>query len=137
MSFSLPTDKRSDGRNNIFCWARSTKGVFDNGIDWFIGTLRNEDGSKDDGSCEKYYFSFSFPVLDHRSIFPFDFARDFWTVKGKRFSFEGKQRLSNFVVWPSRCSQNSKKWAFRGVWVKTTVSRRSARYIPTCNFCFQ
>ena len=31
-----------------------------------IGTLRNEDGSKDDGSCEKYYFSFSFFVLDHR-----------------------------------------------------------------------
>ena len=28
-----------------------------------IETLRNEE---DDGSCEKYYFSFRFSVLDHR-----------------------------------------------------------------------
>ena len=39
-----------------------------------VGTLRNEDESKDDGSGEKYYFSFNFSVLDHRQIFPFDFA---------------------------------------------------------------
>ena len=31
-----------------------------------LGTLRNEDGNKDDGSCEKKKFSFSFSVLDHR-----------------------------------------------------------------------
>ena len=40
-----------------------------------IGTLRNEVGSKDDdGSCKKYYLSFSFSVLDHRYIFAFDFT---------------------------------------------------------------
>ena len=36
-----------------------------------VGSLRN----KDDGSYEKYYFPFSFSVLDHRYIFPFDFAQ--------------------------------------------------------------
>ena len=57
----------------------------------------NEDRSKDDGSCEKYYFSFSFSVLDHQWIFPFDFARDTRTEKVKRFNLEDKQGLSNFV----------------------------------------
>ena len=84
-----------------------------------------EDGSKDHGNCEKYHFSFSFSVLDH-----------WWrTGKGKRFGLEGKQRLLYFAVWRSSCHRTP-KWAFRGVLVKTMMSQRSARYIPTCNFCF-
>ena len=70
--------------------------------DFVIETLRNEDRRNDDGSCEKYYFSFIF------CTFSCDFAWDFRTVKGKRFSLEGKQRLSNFVVWRSRCPQDPK-----------------------------
>ena len=31
-----------------------------------LGTFKNKAGSKYDGNCEKYYFSFSFSVLDHR-----------------------------------------------------------------------
>ena len=76
-----------------------------------IGNLRNQDGRNDNCSCEKYYFLFSFSFLDHRQIFHFGNSR---TEKGKSFSLEGKQRLSNFVVWRSRCPQIPKSellWA--------------------------
>ena len=46
-----------------------------------LKTLRNKDESNHDGSCEKCYFLFSFSVLDHLLIFPFDFCTRFSNTK--------------------------------------------------------
>ena len=40
--------------------------------------------------CEKYSFSFTFFVLYHRYILPFDFAQDSRIGKAKMLSLEGK-----------------------------------------------
>ena len=44
--------------------------------------------------------------------------------------------MVSFCSLTSTLPTEPQKWAFRGVSVKKTVSRRPVRYIPTCNFCF-
>ena len=93
-------------------------------------TIKNKVGSKDDGQCEKLYFSFSFSSLDHQQLFPSDFSKASQTGEAKRFSLEGKLKIAKFCCVTFTLSTEPQKWAFRGVSsVKATVSRWWAPYI--------
>ena len=80
----------------------------------FLHNLKKPAVGNNGGSCAKIIFSFSFSFLHVWLIFCFDFARDLRTESGLRFRLQGKQRLSNFLAWPSRCALN---WDFPGLLV--------------------